>query len=72
MKTLSLCIDKKQKKFFLKNPISKKQNVIFPALPILNIFDLLVLGLLELIDVVYQWTAGPLGTLRFPFKMEII
>ena len=52
MKGLVILIEKKQKKnFFLNNPITKsqkpksKQNVIFRASPILNIFSRKFLGL---------------------------
>ena len=39
MKTMVIFIEKKQKYFFLKNPITKnKTKYHFPALPILNIF----------------------------------
>ena len=44
MKAFSLFIDKKQTNFFLEKPnnqkLETKQNVNFPALPILNIFFL--------------------------------
>jgi hypothetical protein len=59
MKAFSLFIDKKTKTNFLEKPnnqkLKTKQNVNFPAPPILNIFFQkfhgLVLGLVGLIDV---------------------
>ena len=57
MKAIILCIDKTQKLFFLKNPISKnkkqknKQNVIFQLRQFSIFFYFLVIGLLELIDL---------------------
>ena len=56
MKDIILCIDKTQT-FFLKNPISKnkkqknKQNVIFQLRQFSIFFYFLVIGLLELIDL---------------------
>ena len=70
MKAFSLFIDKIQNKTKSKNPITKnkktktKQNVNFPAPPILNNFRRkfhgLVLGLVELIDTKGIGVAQPI------------
>jgi hypothetical protein len=70
MKAFGLFIEKKHNFFFLNNPITKnqkpksKQNVIFRASPILNIFSRkflgLVLGCVGLIDAKGIGVAQPI------------